>query len=139
MWRDMERRCEKYGLELNRPSKDSPRTFPQNSVAAARTAIIALKHGWGKTFCKSVYVAQFAEGRDISDPAVIADLIAAAGQVPDAVLADAQTRKSALRANVEDAQALGIYGAPSFTVEDELFWGDDRLEDALDWASKNQN
>ena len=45
--------------------------------------------------------------------------------------------KERLRWNVEEAATRGVFGAPSFTVGDELFWGDDRLEDALDWAKAN--
>ena len=50
--------------------------------------------------------------------------------------AHSNSHKALLRANVEEAQAKGIFGAPSFTVGEELFWGDDRLEEALDWAAK---
>lgn len=138
MWRDMERRTAKYGLPFNRPPADQMGSFPRHSVLAARCALVALYEDWGKDFCRSIYRAQFSDGADISAPNVIGDLIDAAGGVSQTVLFSAHARatKDQLRANVEEAQALGIYGAPSFTVDGELFWGDDRLEDALDWALK---
>jgi 2-hydroxychromene-2-carboxylate isomerase len=60
--------------------------------------------------------------------------------VPAAALlarADSEFVKAALRAQTEQAQRLGIFGAPSFVVGDELFWGGDRLEHALDWAVRH--
>lgn len=139
MWRDMERRAEKYGLPFRRPDPDDPRAFPQNSVLAARTAIAALHEPWGKDFCRYVFQAEFEQGLDISNPNVIGDCIEAAGGVDRIYLhmGHSNSHKGYLRQNVEQAQALGIYGAPSFTVDDELFWGDDRLEDALDWALRD--
>ena len=140
MWRDMERRAEKYGLAFSRPSDSDPRVFPQHSVLAARVAIAALHEDWGTDFCKRVYLAQFVEGRDISDPLTLADCIEASGGSDQVYLRAAQSdaQKARLRQNVEEAKALGLYGAPSFTVDGELFWGDDRLEDALDWALKGE-
>ncbi len=136
MWRDMERRCEKYDLKFKRPDQADPRAFPQHSVLAARVAIVGLEHDWGQAFCRQVYMAEFACGQDISDPMVVSDCIESAGGDAAVALtsAQSQTHKNRLRQNVEEAQALGIYGAPSFTIDGELFWGDDRLEDALDWA-----
>lgn len=133
MWRDVERRAEKYGLAFSRASEQ---LFPQNSVLAARAAIAALHEAWGKDFCRKVFEANFVKGSDISDPRIIADCIESVGGVAQIYLhmAHSNTQKAALRANVDDARSRGIYGAPSFIVDDELFWGDDRLEDALDWA-----
>ena len=137
MWRDLERRADKYGLAFNRAAQA---LFPQHSVLAARTAIAALLEPWGRAFCRQVYQAQFVTALDISDPDVIADCVAAAGGDPERALALAQqdAQKAALRANVETARSQRVYGAPSFTVDVELFWGDDRLEDALDWARRDE-
>lgn len=138
MWRDVERRAEKYGIDFNRPDVSRPGSFPQNSLLAARAAIAALHEPWGRDFCKRVFAASFQHGLDISASSTIADCIEAAGGVDHIYMrmAYSNTQKAALRENTEAAQALGIYGAPSFTAGDELFWGDDRLEDALDWATK---
>lgn len=135
MWRDMERRAAKYGLPFKRPDPDSKDAFPQNGLAAARLAIIGLEQSWGRTFCKSVFTAQFADGHNISDRAFVAKLALQAGAHEEEVeQANADTNKAVLRAQTEQAVALGLFGAPSFMVGEELFWGDDRLEDALDHA-----
>jgi len=49
-------------------------------------------------------------------------------------LANSEDAKAALSAETDAAGALGIFGSPTFAVGQELFWGDDRLEDAIDWA-----
>lgn len=136
MWRDVERQAEKYGVPFARPDLSHPAAFPQNSVLAARAAIACLYEPWGKDFCRHVFVAAFERGLDMSNPMVIADCVEASGGVDRIYLhmAHSNTQKQALRAHTDEAQSLGIYGAPSFTVDGELFWGDDRLEDALDWA-----
>lgn len=134
MWRDMERLCAARGLPLLRPS---PENFPQNGLRAARIALAALEHTAGPAFCRELYLLQFAEGRQISDPLVLTDALTRAG-LPDSLAdaADDPGRKLQLRENMETASALGLFGAPSFTVGSEVFWGDDRLEVALDWARK---
>jgi len=134
MWRDLERIC----MGLNLPFV-KPEVFPQSTLVAARVALVALKQGWGEDFCRAVYAAEFGEGRNISEPFVIADIINALGQNPDAVIEQSRTdaNKNALRSETEEAQRLGIFGAPSFvTADGELFWGNDRLEAALDWATR---
>jgi 2-hydroxychromene-2-carboxylate isomerase len=134
MWRDMERQAAKLGL----PPVTRPDPFPQNSLTAARAALIGLEEGWGADFAKAVFRAEFAEGWQIADPEVLADLLAGLGVAAD-VLERTQDPgvKAALKATGVEAVALGIYGAPSFVCADgELFWGNDRLEDALDWAAK---
>jgi 2-hydroxychromene-2-carboxylate isomerase len=135
MWRDLERRAARYGLPFRLPAADDPRVFPQHSVHAARIALRALEEPWGARFCRDVFRAEFAEGSDISDAALLQTLVARhADPAPVMAAALSDENKQRLRGNVEEAQALGIFGAPSFTVGEELFWGDDRLEDALDWA-----
>ena len=136
MWRDMERRSEKLGLAFKRPPEDQEDLFPQHSVLAARVATHGLNSGWGETFVREVYKAEWGDNALISDPDVVARCVAEAGGDAEQALAAASTQavKDALRVNTEAAIAAGVFGAPSFTVGDELFWGDDRLEDALDWA-----
>jgi 2-hydroxychromene-2-carboxylate isomerase len=134
MWRDVERLCEGYGLPFRKPS-----VFPQSGLLAARVALVGLQEGWGEDFVTAVYRAQFAEGRLIHDPAVIRELLLELKHEPKPVFDRTQDDdiKSALRAQTDEAQKLGIFGAPSFTTQDgELFWGNDRLEAALAWAGK---
>ena len=132
MWHDVARLCAGVGLPFRQPDP-----FPQPSLLAARIALIGLPQGWGEDFARAVYRAEFGEGRQIGDPDVMADLLAGLGVDSPAVLARAQGDeiKAELRGVTEQAQRLGIFGAPSFVTEDgELFWGNDRLEQALAWA-----
>jgi 2-hydroxychromene-2-carboxylate isomerase len=132
MWRDLERICAGLGLPFRRPEP-----FPQNSVRAARVALVGLEGGWGEAFCRAVFQAEFAEGRPIGDTAVLADILAGLGHDAPEVLAKAETPeiKLGLRHETEEARRLGIFGVPSFVTPDgELFWGNDRLEQALAWA-----
>lgn len=132
MWRDMERQCEMLGLPLTVPVP-----FPQHSLLAARLAFAGRQEPWIGAFSRAVFHAEFGEGQDISDPGLLAGLLVEAGAEATRILALSETAdiKIGLRAAVSEAESLGIFGAPSFVTEDgELFWGHDRLEDALDQA-----
>jgi 2-hydroxychromene-2-carboxylate isomerase len=134
MWRDMERICQSLGLPLQRPEP-----FPQNSILAARVALIGFAGSWGEEFSRAVYRAEFAEGRNIADTAVIADILGKLKLDPAAVFERAQApeNKARLRSETDEAKRIGIFGAPSFvTADGELFWGNDRLEAALAWARR---
>lgn len=137
MWRDMERRSRRFGLAFRRPQPDEAKGFPRNSLLAARAALAVLDESWGKDFCRRLFAAEFEDWQDIADRAVIDQCLAAArGGAAGFVGGDVtDVHKTALRANVEEAVALEIFGAPSFVTGGEVFWGDDRLEDALDWAA----
>jgi 2-hydroxychromene-2-carboxylate isomerase len=131
MVRDCERLCADAGLPFRLPSP-----FPQHSLLAGRVGTAALLEGWGEDFTLALYRAEFGEGRNIGDPAVVADVVAKLGRDANAALARAQTEeiKNALRASTEEAQRLGVFGAPTFITNGELFWGNDRLEQALAYA-----
>jgi 2-hydroxychromene-2-carboxylate isomerase len=128
MVRDMERLTAARGLPFRLPSP-----FPQNSLHAARLALIGHAEGWGIAFTRAVYQAEFAGGADIGDKRVLRQLLAALGIDADAAFGRSETpeNKQRLRQQTEDAQELGIFGAPSFLAKGDLFWGDDRLEHAL--------
>jgi len=131
MWRDMERLCARHDLAWKRPS-----LFPRNGLLAARIAIqIEDDAAQVAAFSKAVFQANFSEDRDISDPGLIAAILKDLA-LPATLLeqAAAPEVKDALRRRGEDAVDLGLFGAPSFLAGRELFWGSDRLEDALDWA-----
>ncbi|MCC6870343.1 MAG: 2-hydroxychromene-2-carboxylate isomerase [Burkholderiales bacterium] len=130
MWRDLERLCAKHGLPYARPA-----IFPQRSILAARLALAAIGEPWLPALVRGIYVANFAEGGDISTPDTLGRVLGGLGQAPQPWLERAQSPavKDALRAGTERAQALGVFGAPTFVVRGELFWGGDRLEDALAW------
>ena len=131
MWRDMERVCGALGLPLRRPDP-----FPQNSLLAARVAL-ALEGESRAAFSRAVYRAEFAEGRPIGEPATLAAALNEIGVEPEAALARAQDGavKERLKAECALAKSLGLPGAPCLVAEDgEVFWGNDRLEQGLDWA-----
>jgi 2-hydroxychromene-2-carboxylate isomerase len=146
MWRDLERLCADLKLSFRRPEP-----FPQNSLLAARVALIGLgtasgkqsssEQAWGEQFCRAVFLAEFCEGLQIDDVAVLSDILVRLNVEPEPVLdaARTDTNKARLRAQTEEAQRLGIFGAPSFmTADGELFWGNDRLERALAWAKNGR-
>jgi len=132
MWRDVERLCDKHGLPFRKPT-----VFPRNSLLAARVACAGAGQAWLAGFVRGVYTANFAEDRDISDAAVIEGILGAAGQDGAEVIARATSvdGKERLRRETETAWELGIFGAPTCVVGRELFWGNDRMDDALDWYS----
>jgi 2-hydroxychromene-2-carboxylate isomerase len=132
MWRDMERICGAMGLVVKRPDP-----FPQNSLLAARAAL-ALDGDDRAEFSRRVYAGEFGEGVPIADRTAIAALTAALGLDPEDVLrrAESDTNKALLKAECARAAELGIVGAPCLVTEDrEVFWGNDRLEQGLDWAA----
>jgi len=131
MWRDMERYCARYGLPLTRPSQ-----FPRNGLLAARVTCLVAGEPWCGEFVRAVYHANFVADRDIADPVTIAAILSALGQDGPAIIERAQSaeNKEALRRQHDGAVGLGIFGAPTFVVDGELFWGNDRLEDAIAWC-----
>jgi 2-hydroxychromene-2-carboxylate isomerase len=131
MWRDMERQTAPLGLKLVRPS-----AFPRNGLLPARVAMIGAEQDWGPTFTRAIYHANFAEDRDIADLAVIESVLHELNLPAEQILEQAQSaqNKEALKHQTARAIELGLFGAPSFTVGHELFWGNDRLEQALEWA-----
>lgn len=134
MWRDLERTCGTIGLPFVRPT-----TFPQNTLLAARVALVGLAEAWGEDYCRAIYRAEFAEGRTVEEIKTIAGVLTGLGLDAGAVLDRAQSNenRSQLRAHTDEAQRLGIFGSPSFvTADGELFWGNDRLEAALNWAKR---
>jgi 2-hydroxychromene-2-carboxylate isomerase len=136
MWRDMERLCADIGAEFRRPEP-----FPQASLLAARVALVGLEQGWGEAFSRAVYHAEFAEGANIGEAATIVHVLQALKLSADDVLKLAQSDpvKARLRTQTETAAALNIFGAPTFSTSDgEIFWGNDRLEQALQWALRQR-
>lgn len=132
MWRDVQRRAAQQNLPVRKPEP-----FPQNSLSAARIALAGREGGWTPGFTKALFLLEFGEGKSIADEAVLTAALKSRGLDANAALVASRSEdiKGRLKAETELAKSLGIFGAPAFVTPDgELFWGDDRLEDALDWA-----
>lgn len=132
MVRDMQRLAADRGLPFVMPP-----AFPANGLKAARLALIGIDEGWGEPFTRRVFEAEFQRGADISDVTIISEILAELARDPARLLqrAEEPAVKQRLKDQTAEAASRGIFGAPSFITEDgELFWGDDRLEQAMDWA-----
>ncbi len=132
MVRDMERIAEARGLNFV-----MPKPFPANGLPAARVAYLGQAEAWVGPFTAAVFEAEFGRGEDISDTAVLEKILTEIGVDASAALGRSreQVVKDGLRQQTAWAQEIGIFGAPTFTTADgELFWGDDRLEQALAWV-----
>ncbi|WP_394828796.1 2-hydroxychromene-2-carboxylate isomerase [Pendulispora albinea] len=128
VWKDMVRQCKKYGLAWKQPT-----VFPRRAVLPTRVALYAAEKPWIGAFCKAVMLKNFAADDDIDAEESVRAVLDAL-QLPAAeILREAQSaeQRSQLRAQTEKAKALGIFGAPMFFVKQEMYWGNDRLEDAL--------
>ncbi len=131
MWLDCARQAKGHGIPFHQPGQ-----FPHSAVLPARVALVGLEEGWGEAFSRRVYVANFVDNEVISDARVIGRILAGIGHDPEAVLARAtdQKIKDRLRDQTQEAFDKKIFGVPAFFVGKEMFWGDDRLEQALERA-----
>lgn len=132
MWRDMERICDSLSIPFRRPS-----VFPRNGLLAARIATRFKDSTWIANFVRAIYRANFADDLDIGDSAVVAGCLAQVGVDSNEIVATANSDESKLLLRSQNAIAaqLNIFGAPSFVANGELFWGNDRLEQALQWLT----
>jgi len=130
MWHDVARSAGKYRIPFKKPS-----AFPRNSVLAARVACASSGAPWLPEFIRGVFLANFADDREIAERAVLEEILGGLGQDGGRVIADAQApgNKEKLREQTELAWASGVIGAPTTIVGGEVFWGNDRLEEAFDW------
>lgn len=131
VWADMARESAKYALAFQRPSQ-----FPRTAVLATRVALLGADEPWIGEFSERIMQANFAHDRDIGSAALVGAVLDELG-LPAARLIDAaqsDENKAHLRSQVNHARSLGLFGAPTFMVGTEMFWGNDRLLDALDCA-----
>ena len=136
MWRDIERRAARYGLRPVLPAPYPLREFDR----ANRVAIVAARDGWCEPYVRSTYIRWFEQGEEAGLEPNLSASIDEAGQDPSRVLrlADSEETNAAYLASTDEARRLGIFGSPTFVVDGELFWGDDRLEDAAVWRKEGR-
>jgi len=123
--RDLQRYARRYGVPLN----PNPHGFI-NILPADRAAALAEQEGVVERLMAEAYPAMFVQGRDLSDLAVLKEIIASAGLDADRYLQAIATDavKTLLKNNTQEAADRGAFGAPTFFVGDEMFFGQDRLE-----------
>jgi 2-hydroxychromene-2-carboxylate isomerase len=131
MVRDIERVAASRGLGFRLPA-----IFPANSLKAARIALVGAEDGWIAPFTRAMFAAQFEQGADIGDDDVLRRILDDLKLDAAEILSRTETPqlKQKLKDQTAEAARLGIFGAPTFAAKGEIFWGDDRLEQALDWA-----
>jgi 2-hydroxychromene-2-carboxylate isomerase len=132
VWRDMARQCRKYGLKWTQPT-----TFPRLGVLPARIALLGADRPWIGDFCRQVMELNFVLDKDINQTDRMTGILAELGLPASDILdqAQAEPTKKLLREQTDQARVRGIFGAPTFFVGTEMFWGNDRLEDALEFAA----
>ena len=131
MWRDIARRAAKYGLTPRIPAPYPIADLP----LANQVALLGMREGWGQAYVVETYRLWFEEGVAAGAEPNLSQSLAASGQDPGPTLARAASAEAiaALAAETGRAMALGVFGSPSFVVNGEVFWGDDRLDDAISW------
>ena len=125
---EIERRARGYGL----PAIHWPDPWPSDYLFAMRAATYAFAVGRGEAFARQAFREAFQRGRDLHFAAHVLDAAERAGLARAEVQAATEDPqiKAALRQATDDAHAIGVFGVPTVRVGDELFWGDDRLDDA---------
>ena len=134
MWRDLERRAALRGLDYNRPP-EYPAEKPEN--LATRVGVVASAEGWCAEYTETLFRANFVDGKTLGLEENVTEALESIGRDPQVVIANARSDEveAKLAAATKEAKAAGIFGSPSFVVDGELFWGDDRLEDAVSWCT----
>ncbi len=135
MWRDMERRAARYGMEITVPAPYPLAGFD----IANRVAVVGRKEGWCEDYVMATYRRWFRNGEAAGEEPNLSESLQEIDQNPNRVISLANTDETedAYNAATEEARKLGIFGSPTFVVGEEIFWGDDRLEDAIDWYKTN--
>jgi 2-hydroxychromene-2-carboxylate isomerase len=131
MWRDVERRASKYGLPIKVPAP-----YPlKNFDLASRVAVLGAMEGWCPNYVRASYRRWFVEGKEAGAEPNLSESLSEIGQDPDRIIATANSESigRAYDDSTREARQLNIFGAPTFVARGELFWGDDRLDDAIAW------
>ncbi len=135
VWKDMVRECRRYQLPWVKPT-----TFPRAAVLPLRVAVVGAEQDWMGAFCQRMMLLNFAEDRDIDSVETVTEVLDQLNLPTQQILSAAQSdaNKLKLREQTETAKTRGIFGAPTFFVGEDIFWGNDRLDDALAQCAANQ-
>ena len=134
MWRDVQRRANFYGFNAKVPAPYPLKEFD----LANKVAILGKDQGWIKEYTILTYKKWFLEHLEPGSEPNLSSTLKEIGLDSDNVIKQAQTDEIEQKylKNTEMAKNKGIFGSPTFIVENEVFWGDDRCEDAIKWLSK---
>ena len=134
MWRDVQRRANFYGFDAKVPAPYPLKEFD----LANKVAILGKDQGWIKEYTILTYKKWFLEHLEPGSEPNLSSTLREIGLDPDKIinLAQADEIEQKYLKNTEMAKNKGIFGSPSFIVENEVFWGDDRCEDAIKWLLK---
>jgi|TARA_B100000242_G_scaffold230073_1_gene170234 2-hydroxychromene-2-carboxylate isomerase len=134
MWRDIERRAEGYGFFAK-----TPVPYPLSEFDLAnQIAILGLDKSWGVDYVKLTYKKWFQEGKEPAIEPSISEVCKELKLNKDEIISEAKTKliEDKYLANTNSARENKIFGSPSFVVKNEIFWGDDRMEDAIKFFKK---
>ena len=134
MWRDIERRAERYGFFAK-----TPVPYPLSEFDLAnQIAILGLEKDWGIDYIRLTYKKWFQEGKEPAIEPSISEVCNELKLNKDEITSEALKKEiqDKYEANTNSARENKIFGSPSFIVKNEVFWGDDRMEDAIKWNSK---
>jgi 2-hydroxychromene-2-carboxylate isomerase len=128
MWRDMDRQCRKYNIPWSRPS-----AFPRLGVLPLWVALIGADKPWMGDFCKQLMLQNFYNDRDINSKESVSEVLDQLDLPARKIieLAESEPMKQRLKEQTETEKSKESFGAPTFFVNGEMFWGNDRLDDAL--------
>ena len=135
MWRDIERRAKGYGFFAK-----TPVPYPLTEFDLAnKIAILGLKEGWGIDYVRLTYKRWFQEGKEPATEPNISEICKELEINKEKVISNANSVEieNQYLKNTESARENKVFGSPSFIVNSEIFWGDDRMEDAITWSKKN--
>lgn len=134
MWRDIERRAEGYGFFAK-----TPVPYPLSEFDLAnQIAILGLEKGWGIDYVRLTYKKWFQEGKEPAINPSITEVCRELNIDKDEIISQANSKEiiNNYNLNTNSARDNKIFGSPSFVVKNEIFWGDDRMEDAVNWSKK---
>ncbi|MFZ6731023.1 2-hydroxychromene-2-carboxylate isomerase [Undibacterium sp. Ji42W] len=128
VWLDMERQCHKYGLPWKKPDN-----FPRPAILPLRVAVLGAEQSWMAEYCRRIMQMNFVHDKDIDNKEMVAAALNDMGLPATEIITQAlgDDNKLKLRRQTGLAMSKGIFGAPTFFVGEQMYWGNDRLDDAL--------